>query len=138
MTTRTRTRWHWTRWPLARQLPLITAAIIVLVMVLSLTLTYQALVEARADLLSSRMKGLMSVIVQGAESSARARVALLHQAGTDTTLASAVTAPAGSLSAKDDSVVASVLRKVTVPADSGLPDVRNASSVRRPQLHGKA
>ena len=121
MTTKTRARWHWTRWPLARQLPLITAAIIVLVMGLSLSLTYQALVEARADVLSSRLAGLMSVFVQGAEASTKARVALLRQAGTDATLIGAVTAPAGSLSAKDDSAVAGVLRKVSVPADSGLP-----------------
>lgn len=109
------------RWSLARQLPLITAAIIVLVMALSLTLTYEALVRARTDALHSRLKGLLRVLVQSGENGSKARVAALNKFAKDTTLVRALTAPAGSRSAKEDSAVIAELSKVAIPVDSGLP-----------------
>ena len=117
-----RVRWPWARWSLARQLPVITAAIVVLVMTLSLTLTYKALVQARADALHSRIQGLLGVLIQAGEASAKARVAALHQLARDSALVGAVAMPrASGWSAKDDSAVATALNKVSVPADSGLP-----------------
>ena len=113
--------WPWARWSLARQLPLTTAAILVLVMSISLTLTYDALVQARSDSLHSRLKGLLGALVQAGETSARVRASALHHFGRDTTLARALSEPAGSLSARDDSAVTTVLEKVAVPTDSGLP-----------------
>ena len=121
MTSPPRVQWPWARWSLARQLPLITAAVIVVVMALSLTLTYQALVKARADSLRSRIQGLLGVLVQTGELNVRTRVALLHQLGRDTVLVRAATAPGATSSAREDSAVAAVLAKVAVPTDSGLP-----------------
>ena len=117
-----RVRWTWARWSLARQLPVITAAVVVLVMTLSLTLTYKALVQARADALHSRIQGLLGVLIQAGEASVKARVATLHQVARDSALVRAVATPRGSgWSAKDDSAVATALDKAAVPADSGLP-----------------
>ncbi len=117
-----RVRWPWARLSLARQLPLITAALLILVMTLSLTLTYQALVQARADSLRSRIQGLLGVLIQFGENGVKARVGLLHQFGKDSTLVRAVTMPrTNAWSAKDVSAVAAVLNRVAVPADSGLP-----------------
>ncbi|MDB4913605.1 MAG: ATP-binding region ATPase domain protein, partial [Gemmatimonadetes bacterium] len=122
MTSPSRVRWPWARWSLARQLPLITAAIVVLVMGLSLTVTYQALVQARSDTLRSRIQGLLGVLIQAGENGVKTRVTVLHQFGKDTTLVRAVTAPAGGAQpAKDDSAAAVVLQKIAVPTDSGLP-----------------
>ncbi len=91
-------------------------------MVLSLTLTYQALVNARAESLRSRIQGLLGVLIQAGETSVRTRAALLHQLGRDTVLVrAATTAASAARSAKDDSAVVRVLEKVAVPADSGLP-----------------
>ncbi|CAN5533157.1 hypothetical protein BH09GEM1_BH09GEM1_00920 [soil metagenome] len=117
-----RVRWPWARWSLARQLPLITAVVVVLVMALSLTLTYQALLKARADALRSRVQGLMGVLIKAGELSVKTRVALLHQIGGDSVLARVAMTPGNvPLSAKDDSAVARVLARIAVPTDSGLP-----------------
>ncbi|CAN5915157.1 hypothetical protein BH11GEM2_BH11GEM2_04230 [soil metagenome] len=116
-----RVRWPWARWSLARQLPLITAAVVVIVMTLSLTLTYEALVKARADSLRSRIQGLLGVLVQAGELNVRTRVTLLHQLGRDTTLVRAATTPGVARSASEDSAIIAVLTKVAVASDSGLP-----------------
>ena len=90
-------------------------------MALSLTLTYQALVKARADSLRSRIQGLLGVLVQAGELNVRTRVTLLHQLGRDTALVRAATTPGTVRTAREDSAVAAVLAKVVVPTDSGLP-----------------
>ncbi|MEP7000828.1 MAG: hypothetical protein ABI969_10140, partial [bacterium] len=106
---------------MARQLPLITAAIIVFVMGSSLTLTYRALVHSREDALHSRLKGLLGVIVQMGEVSTRARIATLRQFAKDTTIGRVLSLPAGTLSPADEAAAAAALTKFAVPADSGLP-----------------
>ncbi len=101
-------------------------------MTLSLTLTYQALVQARADALHLRIQGLLGVLVQSGEAAVKTRVALLHQLGRDSLLVRAVDTPQGSeWSARDDSAVATALGKVAVPADSGLPVELWAADGRR-------
>ncbi|MEP6992685.1 MAG: ATP-binding protein [bacterium] len=114
-------RWPWARWSLARQLPLITAAIIVLVMVLSLTITYRALVEARTSALLSRQKGLLGVLVQSGENGTKARVTALRLAARNPALVRALGTSGAPSSARQDSDVVAALEKVAVPSDSGLP-----------------
>ncbi|MEO8621141.1 MAG: ATP-binding protein [bacterium] len=121
MTAPTRIRWPWARWSLARQLPLITAAIIVLVMGISLTLTYQSLVRAREDALHSRLEGLLGVLVQMGENNARARITMLRQFAKDTTLVRVLSVPPGRLLPADEAAAAAALTKFAVPTDSGLP-----------------
>ncbi len=100
---------------------MITAAIIVIVMVLSLTITYRELVEARTDALLSRQKGLLGVLVQSGENGTRARVAALRVASRDPVLLRALATPGATPSARQDSDVAAALGKVAVATDSGLP-----------------
>jgi signal transduction histidine kinase len=90
-------------------------------MALSLTLTYQALVKARADSLRSRIRGLLGVLVQTGETNVRTRITLLHQLSRDTSLVHAATTPGVARTAAEDSAIATVLAKVVVPTDSGLP-----------------
>ena len=89
-------------------------------MAVSLTLTYQALVQARSDALHARLKGLLGVLAQTGENSTKARVALLRQVAKDPVLSRALAVPVGAQPASD-SAVEGVLAKVAVPADSGLP-----------------
>ena len=101
-------------------------------MALSLTVTYQALVQARSESLRTRVEGLLGVLRQTGETGVRTRLALLHQFGRDSALVRAVSMPrAAGWSARDDSAVAAVLNKVAVPADSGLPvELWTASGTR--------
>ena len=68
----------WARWSLARQLPVLTAAIIVLMMALTLSLTYRALVQTRSDALHARLEALQRTLVASGETSSRARMAVLR------------------------------------------------------------
>jgi hypothetical protein len=72
-------------------------------MALSLTLTYQALVKARADSLRSRIRGLLGVLVQTGETNVRTRITLLHQLSRDTSLVHAATTPGVARTAAEDS-----------------------------------
>jgi signal transduction histidine kinase len=110
----------WARWSLARQLPLLTATIVVLVVSLSLTLTYSALLAARSRELHARLNGLLRVIVQTSEANTRQRAALIRQVAADSALARVLSSP-GSAAAKDDSAARAALNKLVVATDSGLP-----------------
>src|SRR5438132_59805 len=80
------------RWSLARQLPLLTSAIVVIVMALTLTLTYRALRQSRSDAIHARLTGLMRAIVQAGELSTRARTQVFHQVARDTAIQRALLA----------------------------------------------
>jgi signal transduction histidine kinase len=113
--------WFWTRWSLARQLPLITAAVTVLVIALSLTITYDALVRARTDAVHARLKSLLKVLVESRENGLKRHGALIHQVATNASVVRMLTAPADPHPATEDSAVDNALRTLISPADSGLP-----------------
>ena len=119
--TSSRARWPWARWSLARQLPLLTASIVVLVMALSLTLTYRALVQGRSETLHARIQGLLKLLAQSTETNTRTRVAQLKGFASDSALIRALSAPAGTEAGTVDPAVTAVLNKVAIPTDSGLP-----------------
>ena len=121
MTPSSRPRWPWARWSLARQLPLLTAAIVVLVMALSLTLTYRALREGRSDALHARIQGMLRVLAQSSEANTKARVAALKLIAGDSALSVALPSAGVPLSPRADSAVRTTLSKVSIPTDSGLP-----------------
>jgi signal transduction histidine kinase len=116
----------WTRWSLARQLPLLTAALLVLVLGLSLTLTYGALRQARAEALHTRLQGLLRPLIRTSEQGVKARVALMHVATSDSAVQRALLAPAaapglGAPPVAADSAVMEALAKIPQPVDSGFP-----------------
>ena len=111
----------WTRWSLARQLPLITAAIVTLIMALSLTITYNALLDARTQERRARVRGLLRVIVQTSEQNTRLRVALYRQIGADSAIQGALIARAGDAAAGTSAAVRAQLQRLVVETDSGAP-----------------
>ncbi|MEO8336778.1 MAG: ATP-binding protein [bacterium] len=121
MNSPSRARWPWARWSLARQLPLLTAVIVVLVMALSLTLTYTALVQGRTETLDARIHGLLRVLAQSSDANTRARAAALRAFAADRALVRAVAEPEAPRTPAADSAVAAALNKVAIAADSGLP-----------------
>jgi signal transduction histidine kinase len=114
-------RWSWARWSLARQLPLLTAAIVVLVMTLSLTLTYNALKRGRSDALHARIQGLLRALAQSGETGTKNRVIALRGFASDSALVSALSAPNAPRSPHADSALNAALSKVSIATDSGLP-----------------
>jgi signal transduction histidine kinase len=121
VTPSSRARSPWVRWSLARQLPLLTAAIVVIVMALSLTLTYGALRQGRSDALHARIQGLLRVLSQSTDATTKARVSALKTYASDSALIHAVEQPNLQRSPRQDSAIAAALGKVLIPTDSGLP-----------------
>ena len=121
MTTRTRVQDLRTRWSLARQIPLLTAAIVVVVLALSLTITYRALIDARSDAVHARMSGLLNTMALGSATTTRARVTLLRAVASDSAVHATAVRPDAALKHGADSAVLRALARLAVPADSGLP-----------------
>ncbi|MEP6731865.1 MAG: HAMP domain-containing sensor histidine kinase [bacterium] len=111
----------WKRWSLARQLPLLTAAIVVLVMTLSLTLTYDSLRQGRSDALHARINALLRVLAQGSEANTKARVATLRVLANDSVLLHALATRDQPRTPLVDSLVSASLGKFSIATDSGLP-----------------
>ena len=137
VTAPSRARWPWARWPLARQLPLLMAAIVVLVMSLSLSLTYTALRQGRSDALNARVHGLLRVLAQSGDANTKARAVALRGFANDSVIINAVTAPSASRSPHADSAISAALAKVAIAADSGLPIELWTSGGRRIASVGK-
>jgi signal transduction histidine kinase len=121
LTSSSRVWWSWTRWSLARQLPALTAAIIALVMGLSLTLTYRALVQARSEALRARLQGLLAPLVESSTQTARQRISLLSQAARDSAIHRALLDSGMREHETTDGAVLHALASVRLPADSMLP-----------------
>ena len=121
VTAPTSASWRWTRWPLARQLPLLTALIVGLVMALTLTLTYRALVQAKSDAIHARLSGLMRPLVQSGEASSRLRRVQLEKLAHDSALIRALRSFESTGTVPKETEVARLLATLPAPADSGLP-----------------
>ena len=105
---------------LARQLPLLTAAIVTVVTVLLLTLTYRALVSTRSEALHERLEALKRTLIQSGETSTKTRGAVMTRLAADSALVRALVTPTDSALARRLEVAAA-LTKFMVATDSGLP-----------------
>ena len=146
-----RASWRWSSWSLNRKLPVLTAAIVVVVVASSLALTYDALRRERIEAMDDRLRRLARQLVTTSEVNLRARFALYRQAASDSAVLSALRdAQAGRAIADTGGVSQALLRLRAVP-DSSLPielwtngerriarvgtDVRSDSlGARRPEL----
>ncbi|MEO5818552.1 MAG: ATP-binding protein [Gemmatimonadaceae bacterium] len=100
---------------------MLTAAIVVLVMALSLSLTYSALLQGRAESFHARIQGLLRVLGQSSEANTKARVLALRGFASDSALVHALSTPDAPRSPRTDSAIATALNKVAIATDSGLP-----------------
>ena len=89
-------------------------------MALSLTITYNALLESRSQELHARVRGLLRVVVQTSEGNTRARSLLYHQITADSQIARALTAPATAKRVEDPRLQA-LLARLVIDTDSGAP-----------------
>ncbi len=109
------------RWPLARQLPLLTALVVVIVVALTLTLTYQALVQSKTEATHSRLIGLMVPLVQSGETGTRSRVVALEHLTRDSSIQRTLATFDAARGEIKDKAVLRLLESVRVPTDTGLP-----------------
>ncbi|MDB4917928.1 MAG: ATP-binding region ATPase domain protein [Gemmatimonadetes bacterium] len=89
-------------------------------MALSLTITYNALLESRSQELKARVHGLLRVVVQTSETNTRLRSLLYHQVAADSGLQQALLAPSASPAAANPRVTA-LLNRLVIETDSGAP-----------------
>ena len=117
-------RWRWSNWSLTYRLPLFTAGIVVLVVVVSLALTYDALKRARVEAEYERQDRLVKQIVLSSEQSIRTRAVLYRQAATDSGVRRVLRAAARGRVPDDDATLRSAttaLLQLRVQPDSSLP-----------------
>ena len=100
---------------------MLTAAIVVFVLTLSLTLTYRALVEARADTFHARFQGFLTPLITSADQTTKARKAALQSLASNAALHRAIELYGKPHSATVDSAAATTLERLRSPNDSGLP-----------------
>lgn len=75
--------WPPSRWSLTRKLPLLTAATVVLVVVMSLSVTYRALVQGRTEALHDRLNRVAKQLGAGGQTNGEARSATLRRIAQD-------------------------------------------------------
>jgi signal transduction histidine kinase len=75
--------WRWSNWSLTHRLPLFTAAVVVLVVVSSLALTYDALKRSRVEATYERHDRLVKEIVRSSEQTLRQRAAIYRHTAAD-------------------------------------------------------
>jgi signal transduction histidine kinase len=115
----------WSRWSLTRRLPMLTAAIVVIVIATSLVLTYNALTSARIESTHDQLRRQARQLVITSDQSIKARMILYRQVANDSAVRAVLrAAERGAMPRSGDpaSIVASValLRLRTAP-DSSLP-----------------
>ena len=87
-----RSTWRWSTWSLTRKLPVLTGAIVVLVVAVLLLLTYNALVSTRLDAMHGRLKQIVEQVVQNSDQNTRNRLAAYQRAAEDPTVLAALRA----------------------------------------------
>jgi signal transduction histidine kinase len=113
--------WRWSTWSLTRKLPALTAAIVALVVVASLALTYAALKRAREDAMHERLNRLTRQLAQSGEQTVRARIALYRQTASDSAVYAALHAAQRRAPSVDTSAAAAALLRLRIQPDSSLP-----------------
>jgi signal transduction histidine kinase len=118
-------RWRWSNWSLTHRLPLFTAAIVVLMVITSLALTYDALKRARVEATYERQGILVKEIVRSSEESMRQRAGLYRRAARDSGVRSVLRAasrgPAASVSDVVVRGATTALLQLRAQPDSSLP-----------------
>jgi signal transduction histidine kinase len=123
--------WPPSRWSLTRKLPLLTAATVVIVVAMSLSATYQALVHARAEALHERLTRVTRQLGLSSEQSNRTRFAALRGIARDTSVIG-VLRGGRPLDTRDTTHPAlAALARVRTPVDSGMPVELWSASGRR-------
>ncbi len=117
--------WRWSTWSLTRKLPVLTGAIVVLVVGILLLLTYNALVSTRLDAMHDRLKHLTEQIAQSSVQNLRLRTGVYERTAQDPALLAALRTATSTPVVNDSAPVmraatALLLRLRTAP-DSSLP-----------------
>jgi signal transduction histidine kinase len=118
-------RWRWSNWSLTHRLPLFTAAIVVLVVVSSLALTYDALKRSRVEATYERHDRLVKEIVRSSEQTMRQRATLYRQVAADSGVRRLLRATSRGAAPVDDDVAirsaTTALLQLRTQPDSSLP-----------------
>jgi signal transduction histidine kinase len=118
-------RWRWSNWSLTHRLPVLTAAIVVLVVATSLALTYDALKRARLESTHDLLRRQARQLVITSDQNIRTRAALYRQATNDSAVRAALrAADRGAPPRAGDSLsgaVAAALLRLRAAPDSSLP-----------------
>ena len=124
-----RASWRWSSWSLTRKLPVLTGTIVVLVVAISLLLTYNALVSSRLEAMHDRLKQLAEQIAASSQQATRTRSATYERAAADPAvvglLRTAAAAPPGAAAVSDSApavkAAAARLLQLRAAPDSTLP-----------------
>jgi signal transduction histidine kinase len=116
-----RPSWRWSSWSLNRKLPVLTAAIVVVVVASSLALTYDALRRGRIEAMDDRLQRLARQLVQTSDVSLRARFAVYRQAAADSAVLSALRSAQTGRAIRDTAGVSQALLRLRAQPDSSLP-----------------
>jgi signal transduction histidine kinase len=113
--------WRWSRWSLTRRLPMLTAAIVLIVIATSLVLTYNALTSARIRSTHDQLRRQAQQLVITSDQGLKARANLYRQVANDSAVR-AVLRAAAPRSGDPTSIIASVaLLRLRIAPDSSLP-----------------
>jgi signal transduction histidine kinase len=117
--------WRWSNWSLTHRLPVLTAAIVVIVVATSLALTYEALTRARTEAMHDRLQQLARQIVLNSDQNIRSRAAVYRQvAGDSGVRAVLAAAERGAMPRETDAAsraAAEALLRLRIQPDSSLP-----------------
>ncbi len=117
--------WRWSSWSLTRKLPALTAAIVGVVVVTSLAVTYDALVRARIEATHDRLGRIARQIALASEQNMRLRAATYRQVGNDSAVRAALRAArTGQRTAPNATIArgtAEALQRLRTVPDSSLP-----------------
>jgi signal transduction histidine kinase len=118
-------RWRWSNWSLTRRLPMLAAAIVVIVVATSLALTYSALKSTRIESTHEQLQRQARQLVITSDQSIKARAAIYRQVANDSAVRAALrAAERGAMPREGDplSIIASVaLLRLRSAPDSSLP-----------------
>jgi signal transduction histidine kinase len=117
--------WRWSSWSLTRKLPVLTGAIVLLVVAISLALTYDALRRTRTEAMHERLNRLVRQLVATSEQSIAARAVTLRQVAEDSAVRMALHAARAGTSLRARSPIAhaasEALLRLRIAPDSSLP-----------------
>ena len=113
--------WRWSSWSLNRKLPVLTAAIVIVVVASSLALTYDALRRGRIEAMDDRLRRLARQLVMTSDVNLRARFALVRQVGGDSAVLGALHDAKAGRPIADTGGVSQALLRLRAAPDSSLP-----------------
>ena len=119
------TRWRWSGLSLTRQLPILTGAIVVIVVAALLALTYDALKRSRIESAHDRLRRLARQLVITSDQSIRMRALQYRQVATDSAVRAALRGAARGAIPGDSNAVSraanDALLRLRAAPDSSLP-----------------